>query len=51
LQLQLARNAVSPEAKMEAFRNAACWVSLIYLLALCALPFLPETKGHPLPEG
>jgi MFS family permease len=51
LQLHLARNAVSPEAKMEAFRNAACWVSLIYLLALCALPFLPETQNQPLPEG
>jgi MFS family permease len=32
------------------FRNACCWVSSIYLLALLALPFLPETKGQPLPE-
>lgn len=51
LQLHLAQGATSTEAKMDAFRNAACWVSLIYLLALIALPFLPETKGHPLPEG
>jgi len=51
LQLHLAQGAVSAEAKMEAFRDAACWVSLIYLLALIALPFLPETKGRPLPEG
>src|SRR5665213_2635804 len=51
LQLHLAMNAHSPEAKMNAFRSAACWVSLIYLLALFALPFLPETKGQPLPEG
>ena len=33
------------------FRDACCWVSSIYLLALLALPFLPETKGQPLPEG
>jgi MFS family permease len=32
------------------FRNACCWVSSIYLLALLALPFLPETQGKPLPE-
>lgn len=50
LQLFLAQGAVSPEAKMDAFRSAAGWVSLIYLLALLALPFLPETKGKPMPE-
>jgi MFS family permease len=32
------------------FRNACSWVSSVYLLALLALPFLPETKGQPLPE-
>ncbi len=37
-------------AKLEAFRDAACWISGIYLLGLIALPFLPETKGQPLPE-
>jgi MFS family permease len=51
LQLHLSQGAPSPAAKMEAFRSACCWVSLIYLLALFALPFLPETKGMPLPEG
>lgn len=51
LQYHLAQGSVSSEAKMDAFRNAACWVSSIYLLALLALPFLPETKGQPLPEG
>jgi MFS family permease len=51
LQFHLALGAITPEAKMDAFRNAACWVSSIYLLALIALPFLPETKGQPLPEG
>lgn len=50
LQAQLAHNAPTDELKMEAFRNACWWVSSIYLLALLALPFLPETKGQPLPE-
>jgi MFS family permease len=50
LQAHLAHDAPSSELKMEAFRNACCWVSTIYLLALLALPFLPETKGQPLPE-
>jgi MFS family permease len=50
LQLHLAQGAVTPAAKMDAFRDACCWVALIYLLALFALPFLPETKGKPLPE-
>jgi len=51
LQKHLSEGAPTPAAKMEGFRNACCWVSLIYLLALFALPFLPETKGKPLPEG
>jgi len=51
LQLHLAQGAHTTEAKMEAFRSACCWVSSIYLLALLALPFLPETQGKPLPEG
>jgi len=50
LQLKLAQGATTPEAKLEAFRNACCWVSLIYLAGLLALPFLPETKGQPMPE-
>jgi MFS family permease len=29
---------------------AACIVALIYILGLCAVPFLPETAGKPLPE-
>lgn len=37
-------------AKLDAFRDAACWLSLIYLIGLVVLPFLPETKGQPLPE-
>ncbi len=37
-------------AKIDAFRDAASWMCLIFLLGLIALPFLPETKGQPMPE-
>ncbi len=37
-------------AKLDAFRDAACWLALIYVVGLAVLPFLPETKGRPLPE-
>jgi MFS family permease len=37
-------------AKMDAFRSAATWMSLVFLLGLIALVFLPETKGRPMPE-
>ena len=50
LQARLAAGAVTAEAKLEAFRNACCWVSLVFLLGLVALYFLPETHGQPLPE-
>lgn len=43
-------DAAVVEAKLNAFRDAACWVAIIYLIALAALPFLPETKDQPLPE-
>ena len=45
-----AAGATTPEATLAAFRNACCWMSGIFLLGLFALPFLPETKGRPLPE-
>ncbi len=35
---------------IEGFRTAGMWVSLVLLLGICVLPFLPETKGKPLPE-
>ena len=50
LQAALAQNAATAEAKLQAFRDAACWMSAIFLLGLLALPFAPETKGQPLPE-
>lgn len=50
LQAALKVGAATPEAKIEAFRNAATWMSLVFLLGLVALFFLPETKDRPLPE-
>jgi MFS family permease len=38
------------DAQLTAFRNAACWLAGIYVIGLLVLPFLPETKGRPLPE-
>lgn len=37
-------------AKINAFRDAASWMCLIFLLGIAVMPFLPETKGKPLPE-
>lgn len=42
--------AMTPEAKIDAFRDAASYMSVIFLLGLVALIFLPETKGRPMPE-
>jgi MFS family permease len=35
---------------IEGFRTAGMWVSLVLLLGILTLPFLPETKDMPLPE-
>jgi MFS family permease len=35
---------------LESFRTAGLWLSLVLLLGLATLPFLPETKDQPLPE-
>lgn len=35
---------------LESFRTAGMWVSLVLLLGIVVLPFLPETKDRPLPE-
>jgi hypothetical protein len=37
-------------AKIDAFRDAASWMCLIFLLGVIVLPFLPETKDQPLPQ-
>jgi MFS family permease len=36
-------------ANLGGFGHAALAISLIYILSLAAAPFLPETKGEPLP--
>lgn len=38
------------QAKIAAFRNASSVMCVIFLLGLAVLPFLPETRGKPLPE-
>lgn len=50
LQAALKAGATTPEAKLEAFRNACSYMSVIFVLGLVALMFLPETKGRPMPE-
>jgi MFS family permease len=37
-------------SNIEGFRTAGMWVSLVLLLGIVVLPFLPETKGKPLPD-
>jgi MFS family permease len=50
LQEALVKGASTPADKLEAFRTTCQWMSLIFLVGLIALFFLPETKGKPLPE-
>jgi MFS family permease len=45
-----AAGATTPEARLSAFRDACTWMSGIFIVGLLVLPFLPETKGRPLPE-
>ena len=41
----------SPDWMAEPMRPAAITMCGAFLLGLVVLPFLPETKGRPLPEG
>ncbi|MCC6235582.1 MAG: MFS transporter [Verrucomicrobiales bacterium] len=50
LQANLKKGAMTADARIDAFRDATTWMSLIFLLGLVAVAFLPETKGRPLPE-
>ncbi len=45
-----ATDVAKAAAKMDAFRSACTWMSLVFLAGLIALHFLPETKGRPMPE-
>lgn len=51
LQAFFAMGAVTPADKLDAFRDACGYMSLIFLVGLVALMFLPETKGRPMPEA
>ena len=42
--------AAKAAARLGAFREATSWVSLVFVLGLVVVFFLPETKGKPLPE-
>jgi hypothetical protein len=46
----LSRITESLGGNIEGFRTAGLWVSLILVMGLIVLPFLPETKDRPLPE-
>jgi MFS family permease len=57
LQLRLAEKAKQiPDAveaatfRIDAFRDACSYMSVIFLVGLIAVYFLPETKGRPLPQ-
>ncbi len=47
---EAALGSLKTVARIDAFRDAASWMCLIFLLGIIVLPFLPETKGQPLPE-
>ncbi len=46
----ISRITASLGGDIENFRTAGMWVSLVLLTGILVLPFLPETKGRPLPE-
>lgn len=47
---ETAAAAEKAAAKLGAFREATSWVSVVFLLGLVVVFFLPETKGRPMPE-
>jgi len=51
LQLQLASKFKDmPDKKIDAFRDACSYMSVIFVLGFIVVFFLPETKDRPLPE-
>lgn len=47
---ETANDAAKAAARLGAFREATSWVTLVFILGLVVVFFLPETKGKPLPE-
>ena len=47
---ETANEAARAAARLGAFREATSWVSLIFLLGLVVVLFMPETKGRPMAE-
>jgi MFS family permease len=51
LQLQMATKFKDmPEQKIDAFRDACSYMSVVFVMGLIVVFFLPETKDKPLPE-
>jgi MFS family permease len=42
--------AAKAVARIDAFRDACSWLSIVFILGLVVVFFLPETKGRPMPE-
>jgi MFS family permease len=42
--------AAKAAARLGAFREATSWVSIVFILGLVVVFFMPETKGKPMPE-
>jgi len=50
LQAALKKGATTADAKIDAFRMAATYMSVIFLLGIVVILLMPETKGREMPE-